>query len=673
MDVRSNPFHELYVTESIGSEKFVHLFSPFLVDEAMALFQPGHVILKGLQGSGKSMLLSLLKPSIRVAYAKHNAEFPVPAKFGRFVGAGINLIRSGVSDFGQRSLPNDPDFENSPFLFADYLNYWIIYDILKSIHDLSNPSCDLSHDIGLNPSQDRFEEFAMELKNEDCWFGYMQNVNSYAEFKDRLKDRIRTYRAFLNTNLSEIPPEILKTKTIVGEPMLSLAKLLRKHGIVSNSTEIFVRIDQYEELTHLEECFQNRLAYQEIIHKLLYMRNDAVSYRVGTRHFAWKDGAKVFGTSARLEQSRNYVELSLDTLLRRKENSRTWIFPDFAQDIFNRRVRVAELKYSGGDSLVSAFGNSAKPVDKAKEYVKSNRSNVVEIDAGWPVKWSNFLTELAQEDPLAARFAEAWSRQKAVEKKNIVNNVPENRPFPWDKKQWWKKERTAQALLQIASRNNQHISWYGKEDIVSLSGSNILAFLSICRHIWAVWIRDNKDGPVDRMLPIFDKEIQRVGINEASDEWFDKITELKGGRKRKLLVQHLGTAFYDALVNDKPMSYPGRNGFSVSIEELEKNNAVYEFLKDASDFGDLYDAPHTSKHKTKKRRWKWYLNPILSPHFKIPETHTKEPLYVSVKTVTDWMNVALEKDVPKSNWLKKGKSADDGQMKFGFEPDTEEE
>jgi hypothetical protein len=42
MENRKNPFHEIYVTESIGSERFVRLFSPFLVDKAVALFEPGH-------------------------------------------------------------------------------------------------------------------------------------------------------------------------------------------------------------------------------------------------------------------------------------------------------------------------------------------------------------------------------------------------------------------------------------------------------------------------------------------------------------------------------------------------------------------------------------------------------------------------------------------------------
>ena len=76
----SNPFAELYVTESIGTEKFAELFSPVLANESQthALFQPGNIFLTGLQGSGKTALLSLLRPEIMIAYRRVGAHWPLP-------------------------------------------------------------------------------------------------------------------------------------------------------------------------------------------------------------------------------------------------------------------------------------------------------------------------------------------------------------------------------------------------------------------------------------------------------------------------------------------------------------------------------------------------------------------------------------------------------------------
>ena len=86
-----NPFRELYVGESVGSNEFVKLFSPLLVTHSLALFQPGNVVLKGFTGAGKSMLLNLLLPETRLAYEKVGQKFPIPREFNRFIGAGINL------------------------------------------------------------------------------------------------------------------------------------------------------------------------------------------------------------------------------------------------------------------------------------------------------------------------------------------------------------------------------------------------------------------------------------------------------------------------------------------------------------------------------------------------------------------------------------------------------
>src|ERR1700674_5705269 len=106
--MRSNPFFELYVGDRISSEEFVTVFSPFLISHAEALFIPGNVVVTGIQGSGKSMLLSLLKPGVRLQYENCGQDFPVPTRLRRFIGAGINLTHSNAIDFGSRKFSNDP-------------------------------------------------------------------------------------------------------------------------------------------------------------------------------------------------------------------------------------------------------------------------------------------------------------------------------------------------------------------------------------------------------------------------------------------------------------------------------------------------------------------------------------------------------------------------------------
>ena len=672
MELRRNPFHELYLTESIGAENFVQLFSPYLVDKALALFEPGHVILKGLPGTGKSMLLSLLKPSIRLAYYRNKVKFPVPENLSKFIGAGINLRRSGVSDFGQRPVNPEKGFEESPYYFADYLNYWIVMDILNSIELLGDNKLQLWNEIGINLNQEKLESFAIQLSQDSCWNGYLTDIRSFKDLKERLDFRIRSYWNFLNYNTDSISEEIQSTKTRIGIPMTVMARLLRLHGIISNSTEIFVRIDQYEELAWLEDLPNHQdLAYQQMIHKLLAMRDTSVSYRLGTRHFAWDERGQIFGTSARLEKGRNYFDVSIDSLLKRKENSRTWIFPDFAEDILYRRVKVSGLESNNSkanDILVKVFGRSPKPTERAKLYFKNNREKAIKLENAWPNDWKSFLRKLAKEDPFSARLGEAWVRQRGKHKTDVMYKIPQGEPYPWDR-QWWKKERVSQSLIQIASRNNQQLIWYGREDILSLCGSNILAFLQICRSIWDVWIRDTQSEGNTQALVKFEREIQTIGIIEASNAWYENISMEKGGKDRKLFINFLGSYFYKTLVEDIAMSNPGHYGFSLDVEELERENDLKRFLNEATDYGDLYDAPHTSKLKDKRERIKWYLNPILSPKFRLPSGHTKEPVYSSVRQVRGWLRNCKQKEYSAlTKWVKKDKNieGDTGQTSLNF-------
>jgi len=84
------------------------------------------------------------------------------------------------------------------------------------------------------------------------------------------------------------------------------------------------------------------------------------------------------------------------------------------------------------------------------------------------------------------------------------------------------------------------------------------------------------------------------------------------------------------------MSYPGGNGISLRKSDLAKHEGLGRLLEEAVGWGDLYEVTHTTKltkEKHRDPRKKYYLNPILSPHFQIPEAHTKEPLYEPVETI----------------------------------------
>ncbi len=649
-----NPFHDLYLTEAIGADKFVKLFSPIFVQYGLSLYQPGNVVLKGLQGSGKTMLLNLLKPDVRIAYINAGIEFPVPKEFRKYIGAGINLRKSGVSSFSQvlEKDDNQKKVKEVALFFGDFINYWVIYDLLQNIELYWNRNDKkLLKEIGIYPKDSNIDDFAQQCAADDCWEGYMNGVQNYDDFKERVRQRISTYRRYINTNIDELPKSYHSSKSVIGAPILRAAMLLRDHGIIEDDVQVFIRIDQYEELPTLDFSGKNLgVLCQELIHKALSSRDPRVSFRVGVRQYAWPELPIIFNTTGALENKRDYSVINIDETLKRRENRKTWIFPDFAEDIFRRRVELTNYLTSStkGSLLEKVFGKGLSPEEKSKRYVKNAdaRIRILKINEEWPGNWVEFLKKLAADDPFSAKLAEGWVRQvRGNNKQQVMHDIPTDKPYPWEEKIYWKKERTEQALVQIASRNSQQLIWAGTDDVLGISGGNILIFLFICQQIWDVWLRENNTIDNNSSLPCIDESSQTIGFINASEEWLKKPKEGENSSVRIQLLTTLGHHFYNELTNDLAMSYPGKNGFSLKTDDLKKDGYIKNLLCVSVDYGDLHEATHTSKSKGEKRV-KYYLAPIFCPAFKIPYKHTKEPEYINIKQLYNWISQNDNKATP---------------------------
>ncbi|WP_421380245.1 hypothetical protein ACOCG7_23495 [Paraburkholderia sp. DD10] len=676
MITRQNPFHEIYLTENATPEGFIKVFSPALVGDALALFQPGNVVLMGIQGTGKSALLNLLKPEQRIAYLEAGDAgnpFPVPAPFSKFICGGINLTRSGAIDFGQRSIEDEGESEEArvPAYFSDFLNYWIVRDVYRSYTTLvANDLARVELGLAANDNEALLDEFARTVSSKDCWGGYLDGVESIAEFSKRIDYRIRQYRDFLNYNIDQLDPFVKRTKTSAGIPISVFAETMKRCKLIPSDLQVFVRIDQYEELDRLEDWSSGKGLYQSykgVVNKMLGSRDPHVSYRIGTRRHAWDDAPQVYGTATVIEELRNFRIIDIDELLRRKEN-RPWMFPAFAEDVFKRRVNSFKyvLNGKGSDYLKTFFGKSPTPDDLANLYVKSNPEGTLRIDPGWPMQFSVYLSALAAESPLEGRLAEAWIRQKFASGAEVFDLGG------WSSlsKRYWVKERIDQALMQIAASKKQKLLWAGAADVLNLSGANILVFVSICQYIWDAWLRTSPEAAIssgdEQPLPvpsIEDIYIQDEGIQQASSYWYRKLRADPSGDSRQRFVSALATMLRDRMLNDRKMSNPGQNGFSLSRKELDHHPQVAKFLNEAAAFGALYDRRHTSKTKSRGESTKWYLNPILSPYFQLPVSHTKEPYYADVSEIVVLLQeshaiVGEKTPSEKSNVAKNGRQQD---------------
>ena len=132
--LNTNPFQDPRAADSLNGKAYVRCFSPYLVAHLPEVFAQGNVILRGTIGCGKSMILRLFDPKVRIAYFEEGVEFPVPKNQRMFIATGVNLSKSGVLDIVQRMPSNatNDDVQRLTAIFVDYLNYWLVNDLLDS-------------------------------------------------------------------------------------------------------------------------------------------------------------------------------------------------------------------------------------------------------------------------------------------------------------------------------------------------------------------------------------------------------------------------------------------------------------------------------------------------------------------------------------------------------------
>jgi hypothetical protein len=224
-----------------------------------------------------------------------------------------------------------------------------------------------------------------------------------------------------------------------------------------------------------------------------------------------------------LEILRDYRIIDMDDLLRRKEDPSTWLFPTFAEDIFRRRLKHAGFPNDYKSALRQVMGRSPKPAQTARHYVGSTDADrALKIEPDWPDAWKTFLREEFKTDPLSAKLAEAWLRQKRAGEK-VRTGDPPSEQRPWERV-YWRKERTKQALFQLAARCAQRPLWSGTDSILSLCMGGTLVFVSVCQQIWDAFLRSQVGLPdIERHDPIksgIPDRVQKLGIFTASACWY---------------------------------------------------------------------------------------------------------------------------------------------------------
>lgn len=643
--MKSNPFFELYVGDRISAHEFVTVFSPQLVEHTEALFLPGNIVVTGIQGCGKSMLLSLLKPKVRMEFHNAGAAFPVRDDLRRFICGSVNLAHQNVIDFGYRSAIDD-DILQTELQFADFLNYLLCDSIFSSIEQYLDAPSHIGTEVRLLGARADFDQFALETSSHSIWEDWLGKCTTFEQLRSRMGDRARAYRRFVHGKDRELDHSVKDTITAIGSPQIVLAEILREGGWIDSRTHVFADIDQYEELGNISsrQTPGRAVDYRAVINKALASRNGAISYRIGTRGYSWKSHRKIHGTSGNLEQMRDYKYIDLDNILRKGEDDisrAVRVFDRFAIDVFARRLRFSGFDVPQGEEakkFEEVYGRNLSAEEKVNQHLGiRDKSSHIRVEDGWSESTKSALRSLAERNFFQAKLGELWLRQKG----DMVDLSVRDELLPWrrNSSQWWRKERAHAMVMRIASETNQKAIWGGASELLELSGGSILAFLGVNQFIWSTLIQRN-DRPEIALgeVPSVPVAVQSVSILKASKAWVEMMYEQSGrSAERARFVSNVGSILRRKLLEDKNLSYPGANGFSLLDRELDEFPEVRSFLEELADYGNVLMLPHTSKSSDRKLRTKFYFHPIFCPSLGLPYIRTKEPYYARIGEVAGWI------------------------------------
>lgn len=637
-----NPFLEPLVSELIEDPlRYQKMFSErILVGETLQVFQPANIILQGPQGSGKSMILNLLRYQVLATWLSAGSAPPSPLQhINPFLGISINLVRASFHVFGRRSVTRArkgyADEGADAACAADYLTNYLFREFLMALQFLRGRDGTKFRNW-LQTSREKLD-LSRQIATWPAWNGYYSECKSLEDLLKKSEHRLYIWRRFLNSSIEDVPDEVWGTKALMEEAFHSMGNALRGASTSAKPVSLFVMIDQYEELPELNITHGTTL--QRIINSLIKTRDPVVSYKIGARNYDWGQELRIWGAESRIEVQRDYAIVNLSDTLQRREDSH-WIFPEFARDVAYKRMKEQGGFSDVREDQIETFLGPYTPKHEATMYFERNDKRKMALLDGLPNKIKKRIILVCGDEPspLDLRLAGAWTLQRLqrnVNEQEILKELPN---AAWRNNGSWRKERIGIALLQIASKANARKRYYGWETMLYLAGSNITAFLMLCGEIWDMAAKNGVNPLSGSPLA---PAIQSNGVLIASRKWANRDRlERIGGRKRFEVLSRMGPGIHDELIQDWAISNPGHSGFSLKESDLiddEQGEQVARFIENAVSWSIFEERIHTPKTRDGSTRRKWYLNAVMSPAFGIPYIRVKEPFYATVDEVHKWI------------------------------------
>lgn len=673
-----NPFDSFYLSEIFvkETESIINkgLLSPeiFKIPEVRALItEPVNHFVVGVPGSGKTMALAFMSvESLAYIHSPQNLERDYVTSLENAVSPGLWGIYHGLFLNEKLLAPHDfQGFGLSESEWTTFFGDFLSCNLLKRmVGHLKIAVEDSGHYIpkwlGFENKggliQNAIESFSQELGFENTCY----DVNG---LDDWCRKKLLQYQRMIKERTSLIieesdypPPPRLKD---IGYLPIKLVEKLREFNVLSHDQKVHFIIDEYDQCELAKK--QNFARAINSFVKLTARANVTnVNVKIGTRPHGFYEKRVLEGDTL-IEKDRDYREINLMSL---RDNKNSSVFNDLIVDIANRRMKNCPWFNERGIVDFKSTIEGILPRDEAKLYVssktdkiahfrsisnftsdKQTQKEIIELIVGKTddILFQKYLVieacrALKNKTSQRDLFSDNTSKDLFSQLNTLGDFLNKKVGHTKDTKMEYKvKDMREPALFQLANDYKQQKYYCGIETIRMMSEGVLLSFIKICS---AIFKEVGLKALTFEKKKKIDIRWQNRAIREVSKNTrYDYCQFLANGQSIQVLIDELGFIFRAIqLIPTAP--YPTPNGFSVEREIgwiIESNNVqpagdsqfrhLKTMLREATDWGYLFEKPHRSKSGSVKSRTKYSFNALLVPYFDLSPRHLKEPFYIQVE------------------------------------------
>jgi len=602
-------------------------FSLYNLNEGELFNSRTPIVIEGVRGSGKTMILKYLSFSVQKDFL--SAE-PIERKLSYIRDRSFGVYFRYKDDFCELFDSLDCNQQDKERIFKHYFELFIIRQMIDSLAEIYGAS-------EVNEASKIISDF---FAIKDC----------------SLKEALR----YVNSKLTEITG-IVNSSSYDDEwkdklmPILGNGNLVKE--IVNKISEELAGWDDILFVVLLDE-YENLGKLQTAVNTLLKQVDDTcnLTYRVGMRPAGMDKNNATYVGEEKLQVDRDF-------LLRKLVYEHFSDYKRFALDISQKRLSSIDVyRRNGLTDICNLLGKSEDFDLEANKVAKGTKQFKLIKKKIQPKEFEEAIEALKCDNKLLEMY-NILLVSRGNDYRDVSRNCQEYLKFKREKKlkqaegaikkidlDYGDKYRLT-LLYMLLTIYAERKMYYSVNTFLYLSSGSINDFISLCRNVF----KFVNGAILDQMIngiPI-DPMIQTWGANDTAEDQLRKVTmSNKHGSEMYSFIENIGSIF-EEYHRDLEAKYPETNQFAFSDEnEIRNDDELNSFLIDLINSGAIIQKQRRQLKSVGQSRGTIYqINRIFAPIYQF--SYRTRGGYNQMIT-TDQFREMLKKSVSPTSFVGKG-------------------